>query len=86
MDGLNIPLSWGGENGLDFSEVNDGNKTSGSQHHDKRMVWREAIQGRKQRMGYKYPEEQYVTRFMSRKKWDMILDGQIEMPGYCPRR
>lgn len=50
------------------------------------MIWNKAIEGRSQRMGYKYPEEQYVTRFMSRKKWEMILDGDIEMPGYSPRR
>ncbi|KAK2753160.1 hypothetical protein FQN54_007986 [Arachnomyces sp. PD_36] len=87
-DGLNLPLSWADdEGGLDFSSkrvYRDGKRVLPDR--DKRVMWEEAIKGRGQRMGYKYPEEEYVTRFMSRRKWDMILDGQIEMPGYSPKR
>lgn len=86
MDGLNLPLSWADKNKLDFSHTASSDSNGSYQDYNKRAVWNKAIEGRRQRMGHKYPEEHYVTRFMSRKKWEMILDGELEMPGYSPRR
>jgi hypothetical protein len=42
----------------------------------KRAMWEHAVDGRQARMGYKYPADVWVTRFMTRRRWERILAGE----------